>query len=141
MIEFEIIIPGPNKISLVEIVKNLTKRTLYDFAIEYLTKHIYVNSCKLAIYYICEVYDLTPTRHDFNKVKLSLTHRFSQVIPLLLEEHKIVRYSPKLYKKVELPKISSKKHSKQYSKVINKTTSHLIYYQGSFVNPKDYKIL
>ena len=90
---------------LTDQIKNISKEALYDFALQYLVKHPYINSSKLAIYYLCEVYDLTPTRNEFNKVKKVLTNKFSRIIIKLIQEKKIAGYSPKLFKRVELPKI------------------------------------
>ena len=109
-------------LSLIESDKDTPQEVLYDFALQYLVNHTYVNSSKLALYYLCEVYDLTPTRNEFNKIKKTLSYKFAHVIHKLLQEKKIVGYTPKLFKRVELPKIDY--------------DSRLIFDGVSFKNPK-----
>ena len=115
-------------LSIIESEKDTPQEVLYDFALKYLTNHTYVNSSKLAIYYLCEVYDLTPTRSEFNKVKKVLTNKFARIITKLIQEHKIVGYTPKLYKRVDIKKISLGPGTK------------LIFDGISFKNPKFYDI-
>jgi len=86
---------------LTDQIKDTPQEALYDFAIKHLTNHTYVNSKKLAYYYACEVYDLTPTRNEYDKVKRTLSYKFVHIITKLLQEHKIVGYTPKLYKRAE----------------------------------------
>ena len=115
-------------LSIIESEKDTPQEVLYDFALKYFTNHTYVNSSKLAIYYLCEVYDLPPTRNDFNKVKKVLTNKFARIITKLIQEHKIVGYTPKLYKRVDIKKISLGPGTK------------LIFDGISFKNPKFYDI-
>ena len=120
-------------LSLIESDKDTPQEALYDFALQYLVNHTYVNSKKLAIYYLCEVYDLTPTRNEFNKVKKALKYKFRQTIHKLLQERKIIGYSPKLFKRVELPKID-------YDTKNLGPDIRLIFDGISFKNPKFYDI-
>lgn len=140
--------------SLLSFVRGVRKEELWGYTLTYLEKHVYISSKNLTSAYLYDYYDLTHTSMDYRKIKNLLSHKFGNIISVLLRENRILGYSPKLYKRVDIinsktkitpqgqKEISTNDNSKvdTPSPDIKNNASHLIYYQGRFMNPKDYDI-
>lgn len=150
-----------NKSSLVYLAKAIKKEELFDFAKDYLKKHVYVSSKNLGREYLGVHYNLTRSSMDYDKVKSVLSNKFRFVIGLLVREGLISGYNNSaLYKRVDIPislsnditKTDSCSNSKISSQILRKTVIDstkpgpetnevkLVYYQGKFVNPKFYNL-
>ncbi len=136
MIEPEIeLIESKRPLSLVDQVKDINREILHDFTLKYLINHTYINSKKLALYYLSEVYKLTPTRPNYDKLRLILGNEFSFIISKLVREGKLAGYSRNLHKKIDITK-SLCVDTPKIDLDIKPNTSHLVYYQGRFINSK-----
>ena len=102
-------------------VKDINKEELFDFAKEYLKKHVYVSSKRLRLGYI--------GIHNYRTTSDISNYYFGRVISRLVREGLIARYSPKLYKRVDVSK-----------PVIDTNEVHLIFDDISFKNPKCYNL-
>jgi len=132
MVEAQII---NNNISL---VKAITKEELLDFAKEYLKKHAFISSKKLATSCLYERFDITYKNPEYMRISKSLSHRFRHIIMLLNQERLIVGYNNNsLYKRVDLQESNNVSN---IAKSLSNGKSQLIYYQGRFVNPKFYDL-
>ena len=140
-----------NSVCLVDLAKAINKEELFEFAKEYLKKHVYISNKKLSMEYISVNYNLPSLRMDYDKIKKVLAYRFVRVISLLVREGLIAGYNNShLYKRVELTKTDScsiidKSLSNDIPKTCCQTknctgTVKLVYYQGKFVNPKFYDL-
>ena len=126
--------------SLLYTVRLIDKEVLYAYSLKYLEKHAYISSKKLASVYIFDNYNLTYTSMDYAKIKSLLSHKFRHTISILLRENKIIGYSPKLYKRVDIIK-SLCVDTPKIDPDIKNNVSHLVYSEGRFVNPKFYNIV
>jgi len=121
-----------NSLSIVDLAKGIKKEILLEFAKDYLNKHVYISSKKLATAYLHEYYNLSHRDIEYTRIRKTLSHRFRHIIMLLTQERLIVGYNnSSLYKRVDIPIID---------KSLSNDSTKLIYYQGKFVNPKFYDI-
>lgn len=97
-----------NSLSLVDLAKAIKKEELFDFAKDYLKKHMYISNKKLGTEYLGVYYNLTSSRMDYDKIKRVLVNKFRNTIRLLVREGLIAGYNNiGLYKRVDEQKTDS----------------------------------
>lgn len=80
-----------------QFLKDIDRKTLREFADQYLMNHSYINSFKLSADYIFDTYNLSYHHKKYIPIRNSLTHKFRFIIRDYIKLGLIEKYNSNVY--------------------------------------------